>query len=470
MTQKEQQYIALYRRWRPQTFGEVVGQEHVTRTLQNALRMGRVAHAYLFCGLRGTGKTTMAKLLAKSINCLEPAPEGYAFPVEPCNKCLSCQDINRGRSMDVLEIDAASNRGIDEIRDLREKVRFAPAQSRYKVYIIDEVHMLTNEAFNALLKTLEEPPGKVIFILATTEASRLPATVISRCQRFDFHLLEAKEISDRLQEVAGRMGFSIDKDGLSLLANMAEGSLRDALGLLEQCASYADGAIGAEQIQSIFGIAAPVNLYQLMEAVHKEDLAQGFTIIKDIVYSGKEPGQFLKDLSSYVRLLLLQEGGGAQELIEQEAPFLASFIRKHKGVFLKESLLEMLEITSDVDRQLRSVTRPQFLLELCFLRLVRAHRFGPYLASGELFKKLEELEAKGFIKGEHTKGEHNKGGNTAATPPALPASASSDLTSALQWEVEKKAAPAGPNLTGERLKDTWEEKILPDLKRKHITV
>ena len=217
MTQKEQQYIALYRRWRPQTFGEAVGQEHVTRTLQNALRMGRVAHAYLFCGLRGTGKTSMAKLLAKSINCLEPAPEGYAFPVEPCNKCLSCQDINRGRSMDVLEIDAASNRGIDEIRDLREKVRFAPAQSRYKVYIIDEVHMLTNEAFNALLKTLEEPPGKVIFILATTEASRLPATVISRCQRFDFRLLEAKEISDRLQEVAGRMGFSIGKDGLSLL-------------------------------------------------------------------------------------------------------------------------------------------------------------------------------------------------------------------------------------------------------------
>ncbi len=464
MTQKEQQYIALYRRWRPQTFGEAVGQEHVTRTLQNALRMGRVAHAYLFCGLRGTGKTSMAKLLAKSINCLEPAPEGYAFPVEPCNKCLSCQDINRGRSMDVLEIDAASNRGIDEIRDLREKVRFAPAQSRYKVYIIDEVHMLTNEAFNALLKTLEEPPGKVIFILATTEASRLPATVISRCQRFDFRLLEAKEISDRLQEVAGRMGFSIGKDGLSLLANMAEGSLRDALGLLEQCASYADGAIEAEQIQSIFGIAAPVNLYQLMEAVHKEDLAQGFTIIKDIVYSGKEPGQFLKDLSSYVRLLLLQEGGVAQDLIEQEAPFLAPFIGKQKGIFLKESLLEMLEITSDVDRQLRSVTRPQFLLELCFLRLVRAHRFGPYLASGELFKKLEELETKGFIKGEHTKGGHT----TAA--PALTASASSDLTSRPQQEVGKKAAPAGSSLAEEKLKDTWEEKILPDLKRKHITV
>ena len=222
-------YVALYRQWRPQDFKNLVGQNHISSTLKNAIQLGKIAHAYLFSGPRGTGKTSTAKILAKSLNCMNGPTS------DPCNVCANCERITNGTSMDVLEIDAASNRGIDEIRELRESVKFAPVDGRYKVYIIDEVHMLTNEAFNALLKTLEEPPAHVVFILATTEAHKIPATIHSRCQRFDFRRIGFREIEQRLTDVAQHNGLTVAPDALKLIASHADGGLRDALSILDQC-------------------------------------------------------------------------------------------------------------------------------------------------------------------------------------------------------------------------------------------
>ncbi len=379
-------YTALYRRWRPQLFSEVVGQEHVTRTLQNALAADRVAHAYLFCGLRGTGKTTMAKLLAKALNCQE------GVRPEPCNRCVFCREITEGRSMDVQEIDAASNRGIDEIRELREKVRYSPAQNRYKVYIIDEVHMLTNEAFNALLKTLEEPPPGVVFILATTETHKLPLTVVSRCQRFDFHLLENRQVAARLEEVAREMDFAIDEASLFLLARLAEGSLRDAMGFLEQCRAYGGEKIVHEDVLDILGLAAPEVIYRLMESAFHEDIQAGLAEIREIVFRGRDLHRFLKELLLYLRKLILLQVGEEEGIALEDVPALKPYLLEHRGRADHRVILEMLEIIQDLTHKLKGASQPHFLLELAYLKLVRAFRFRRYLDPAHLLNRLEELE------------------------------------------------------------------------------
>ena len=245
---------ALYRKWRSRTFEDIVAQDHVTHTLANALHSGRIAHAYLFTGPRGTGKTSTARLLAKAANCLGPE-DGP----RPCNQCPICQAVDEGRLIDLIEIDAASNRGIDEIRDLREKVNFRPNEARYKVYVIDEVHMLTNEAFNALLKTLEEPPGHVIFVLATTEPHKIPATVLSRCQRFDFRRIPAADIVGRLRYIAEQEGILVKDDALAFIARQATGSLRDAISLLDQLVAYGEETVSVEQVQQILGLVPPAD-------------------------------------------------------------------------------------------------------------------------------------------------------------------------------------------------------------------
>ena len=385
---RSQAYTALYRRWRPQLFSEVVGQKHVTRTLQNALTSGRVAHAYLFCGLRGTGKTTMAKLLARALNCQE------GVRPEPCNSCPSCSEILEGRSVDVLEIDAASNRGIDEIRDLRDKALYTTAQSRYKVYIVDEVHMLTNEAFNALLKILEEPPPKVIFILATTEVYKLPLTVISRCQRFDFHLLGSEEIAGHLKEIAATLNFELDSDTLYLLAQQAEGSMRDALGFLEQCRAYGGKKLSYSEAREILGLAAPETVFNLLEAIVQEDTGRGLAELGALVYEGRDLHRFIRELILYLRKLVVLQSGEDEDKILAEIPGLKPYLPRHKGKFDNAVLLEMLEILQELIFQLRSSSQPQFLLELTFLRLQRAYRFRRYFSPGSLFQYLETLEEK----------------------------------------------------------------------------
>jgi DNA polymerase-3 subunit gamma/tau len=381
-------YLALYRRWRPQLFSQILGQEHITRSLQNALGSGRIAHAYLFSGLRGTGKTTMAKLLGKALNCLE------GVKAEPCNRCRSCVEVTAGRNLDVMEIDAASNRGIDEIRDLREKVRYAPAQNRYKVYIIDEVHMLTGEAFNALLKILEEPPPLVVFILATTEVYKIPLTIISRCQRYDFHLLEAGQLVERLREVAAVMQFSVDEETLLLLARQAEGAARDALGLLEQCRAYGGEAISYGQALEILGLPAPEILHRYYQAVIDEDLAAGLALIREVVWRGMDLQRLLKEKILYLRKLLLLQAGGDTAATLADVPPFRPYLLEHCAKFDSAVILEMLEILQETNFQLRGASQPQFLLELAFLRLARVYRFRAYLAPAALLQRLESLEQK----------------------------------------------------------------------------
>ncbi len=298
----------FYRKWRPQSLSEIAGQEHVTQTLLNALANERVSHAYLFCGPRGTGKTTTARYLAKAINCLTSGKG------EPCNKCAMCEAITEGRALDVIEVDAASNRGIDEIRDLREKVNYAPNQARRKVYIIDEVHMLTKEASNALLKTLEEPPPHVIFILATTEAHKLLPTILSRCQRFDFHRHTQANTVNVLLRVCQGENIKVDAEGLKLIAKAATGSMRDALNLLQQLNTQYGNDVSFAQVQAMLGISGDQRCKELVKQIIARDTASGMATISHVNNDGLDLRQFDRDIVEYLRLLLLVKTGSADTL------------------------------------------------------------------------------------------------------------------------------------------------------------
>jgi DNA polymerase-3 subunit gamma/tau len=291
----------FYRKWRPQTLNEVLGQEPVTQTLRHAVEGGKIAHAYLFCGPRGTGKTSTARILAKAVNCPNQT-DG-----QPCNICDICRSITEGRALDVIEIDAASNRGIDEIRSLREKANYAPSLARYKVYIIDEVHMLTEAACNALLKTLEEPPGHVIFVLATTEAHKVIATIVSRCQRFNFHRLRQSEIMEKLKLICEREGIQIDPASLELIARAATGSLRDAENILQQMIAYYGNQIEVDQVQAELGISRDSRVKQLARCVVNRDVAAGLKIINSLNSDGVDLRQFNMGLVEYLRGLLLSK-------------------------------------------------------------------------------------------------------------------------------------------------------------------
>ena len=306
----------LYRKWRSQTFAELVGQEHVTRTLLNQLEMGRVGHAYLFCGPRGTGKTSAGRLLAKAVNCLN---NGRG---EPCNRCQMCLAITEGRALDLIEIDAASNRGINEIRELREKVNFSPAEAHYKVYIVDEVHMLTKDASNALLKTLEEPPPHAIFVLATTEPHQVPETILSRCQRFDFRRISLSAIVGRLKHICAQEGISIETGGLELIAQASTGSLRDAENLVEQSVAYYGMEVSLEQVRALLGLTGDARLHQLAQQILQKRVSEGLATIRTVADDGLDLRQFTKELVEYLRrLMLLKLGGydGANELPERLA-------------------------------------------------------------------------------------------------------------------------------------------------------
>ncbi|UCC60073.1 MAG: DNA polymerase III subunit gamma/tau [Dehalococcoidia bacterium] len=293
----------FYRKWRPQTLAEVVGQEPVTTTLTNALTMERVAHAYLFCGPRGTGKTSTGRILAKAVNCLSDGPD------KPCNACVMCQAINEGRALDLVEIDGASNRGIDEIRDLREKINFAPAQARFKIYIIDEVHMLTEPAFNALLKTLEEPPPHAIFVLATTEIHKIPLTILSRCQRFDFRRLSKADIGKKLKEICDQEGIEAEPQALTLIARAATGSLRDAENLLEQIILHYGSNFGPDQVNDKLGLSNDARIHELVEHILSKDIGTGLRVINSVSADGIDLRQFNRGLVDYLRRLLLIKSG-----------------------------------------------------------------------------------------------------------------------------------------------------------------
>lgn len=361
-------YLSLYRKWRPQTFEDVAGQKHVTRTLQNALSMNRIAHAYLFCGPRGTGKTTVAKLLAKALNC-----ENGPTPT-PCNKCRNCVGVRDGIAMDVFEIDGASNRGIDEIRDLREKVKFAPGEGRYKVYIIDEVHMLTTEAFNALLKTLEEPPAHVIFIFATTEPHKVPATILSRCQRFDFKRISTQEIVDYLAGITASEGLEVSREALSLIARTAEGGMRDALSILDQSVSFSGQKVAKSDVEALLGVVRFELLQEFAEAMISGSITEGLLFVDRLLEEGKDLRQFARDMVGHFRNLMLvkacledPQGTDPALLVDVDAAQLAG-LKEQARRFDFQAILQGITALSEAEQKIRWAAQERLPMEMVVVK------------------------------------------------------------------------------------------------------
>ena len=384
-------YMALYREWRPQLFSDIIGQEHISRTIQNAIRTNRIAHAYLFCGPRGTGKTTTAKVLAKALNCLEGPG------AEPCNRCETCKRVTDGTSMDVMEIDAASNRGIDEMRDLREKVKFAPTEGQYRIYIIDEVHMLTTEAFNALLKTLEEPPGHVIFILATTEPHKIPLTILSRCQRFDFRRIGLSDITGRLRMVVEELGVVADDEALSLIARTSDGGMRDALSVLDQCISFGGNEITVEHINTVLGTVNTEFLFLMCEIFKENDVTAGLKLIDSLVRQGKDVRQFTKDLTEHLRNLLMTDVcSDAEELVPVTAEVLQK-MKDQSSVLGRKKIISLIDLFTSTEQDMKWTSQPRLILELAVIKSGDISLIEDYRQLTDRISKIEVVVAQGHL-------------------------------------------------------------------------
>ncbi|EPY6468980.1 DNA polymerase III subunit gamma/tau [Clostridium sporogenes] len=385
-------YTALYREWRPRTFKEVVGQKHITVTLKNQVIEKRIAHAYLFCGTRGTGKTSTAKILSKAVNCLNPK-DG-----EPCNECEICNKINSGTLMDVIEMDAASKRKLEDIKEVIENVKYPPQEGKNKVYIMDEVHMLTQEAVNAFLKTLEEPPSNVIFILATTDPQKLPITILSRCQRFDFRRIRNEEIFERLRSIVSEQGIYADDKSLNLIARMSDGAMRDALSILDQVISTGDGKVEYDQVLDMLGLVTNENLLRITNSIIEKDVEKSMRIIEDIVLSGKDIYNFIKDMITHLRnILMVKVSKNPNEILDMSSENID--LVKEQGEKIRiEEIMRNIKILQEAEQQSKWVKQSRIYLELAVLKMCKIE----YDTSKEVIlsrlNKIEELIKSGNIK------------------------------------------------------------------------
>ena len=385
-------YTALYREWRPRTFYDVVGQEHITTTLKNQILNNRIAHAYLFCGTRGTGKTSTAKVFAKALNCLN-LKDG-----EPCNECEMCRKINEGLAIDVTELDAASNNGVDKIRDIIDDVKYPPQESRYKVYIMDEVHMLSAGAVNAFLKTLEEPPNNVIFILATTDPQKLPITILSRCQRFDFKRINNGEITARLRKIVNDQNVLADERSLNLIARVSDGAMRDSLSILDQAISMGNGNVDYNTVVSMLGLVTNEHLFNLVNAIIQRSVEKSIEIIEDVIYSGKDIYLFIKDLIAHYRnLLMVKVTNNPEEVLDMSEENIA--LIKEQGARLRaEEIMRCIRILQEAENNAKLSKQARLYCELAVIKMCKIE----YDTSNEVMltrlNKLEESLRNGSIK------------------------------------------------------------------------
>ncbi len=385
-------YTALYRKFRPQEFEDVKGQEHIVTTLKNQMKADRIGHAYLFCGTRGTGKTTVAKILAKAVNCEHPVDGS------PCGECPSCKAIAAGTSMNVIEIDAASNNGVDNIRQIREEVAYRPTEGRYKVYIIDEVHMLSAGAFNALLKTLEEPPAYVIFILATTEAHKIPITILSRCQRYDFHRISIDTIADRLTELMQEEHIDVEERAIRYVAKAGDGSMRDALSLLDQCIAFHLGeTLTYDNVLEVLGAVDTEVFSRLLRQILDKNIVGAIGTLDDLVNEGRELGQMVTDFTWYLRnLMLVQSSDGMEDVLDMSSDNLAT-LKEEAQMVKPEILMRYIRIFSDLGNQIRYATQKRILIEIAIIKLCKPQMENSYDSILDRIASLEFQMEKGIV-------------------------------------------------------------------------
>jgi DNA polymerase-3 subunit gamma/tau len=438
---------ALYRKWRPRTFDEVVGQGHVVRTLRNALLSERIHHAYLFAGPRGTGKTTTARLLAKAVNCLAPQDQ------RPCNECAICQAVNERRLLDLIEIDAASNTGVDDVRELRERVGFRPNEARYKVYVIDEVHMLSNAAFNALLKTLEEPPPHAIFVLATTEPHKIPATVLSRCQRFDFRRIPVAEIVARLEWLTEQEHIQADREALTLIARQATGSMRDAESLVDQLASYDGQGITVAEVRAALGAGASETVVEVTDALAKGDMAQGLGAINTAVDEGADPRQFARQMVEHLRaLLLMRLGSGVVPAHVSED--LRPRLEAQAAALSPRALARAVRLFNQAAVEAKGGWQPQLPLEMAFIAAaLPSESEGPVSGPTSAQDVPRTLPP-----ARHSASPPAKSGPAPAhSAPSSPSPSTATVRESEPEPVYDRAAPGDGSLTPETLRSRWPE-------------
>ncbi|MDP4146395.1 MAG: DNA polymerase III subunit gamma/tau [Bacillota bacterium] len=447
-------YTALYREWRPKTFGEVVGQKHVTTTLRNQINNNRIAHAYLLCGTRGTGKTSIAKIMSKAVNCLD-SKDG-----EPCNKCDMCNKINAGISIDVTELDAASHNGVEDIRNIIDDVQYPPHEAKYKVYIIDEVHMLSTAAVNAFLKTLEEPPKNVIFILATTDPQKLPITILSRCQRFDFKRIKREDISERLREIVETQGVFSDDRSLNLIARMSDGAMRDSLSILDQAISTGGGKVEYDDLINMLGLVTNEYLIKVSDAVIEKNVENAMKIVDEVVYSGKDINIFTKDLITHMRnLMMVKVSNNPEDVLDMSLDNIE--LLKEQGEKIRiEEIMRCIRILQETEEQSKWSRQGRIYLELAVIKMCKIE----YDTSNEIIlariNKLEKMIKEGKI--------------SVAVPQAA---AQNETAPKVQKKVAKQPEPindtedisSDSSITLEQVRKSWRD-ILELIKARRMMI